>query len=135
MFADLNAGDACLDRLELARPFALGLQIERVLVARSAVHPEEDAVLGLGLRVGCRPGGPCSEYAHPPRVREPEHAGRRQLQEVAAGLFRQVIREHGKVPIRLISKLVCRASQRDAAIAYLFKANSDEFNSTHNTSP
>ena len=43
VLADLNAGHGCFDRLERAAIGMARLEVERVELARPALHPEQDA--------------------------------------------------------------------------------------------
>src|SRR2546429_310065 len=54
MLADLNTRHASLDGLELSAVRSPRLGIKRIQVARTAVHPEEDAVLRLRRRFALR---------------------------------------------------------------------------------
>src|SRR5690606_10465083 len=83
MFADLNPRGTGSDRLELAAEFdgRLRLGIKRLVVARPAVHPDQNAAFGLRRRRGVF----LPESLSPKQRGQPHTAGAPQadLQEIA----------------------------------------------------
>src|SRR5262249_10884959 len=80
VLADLDAGDAGGDLLELTAVGVAGLEVPQVDGAGSAVHPQQDA-RPLALRVAGHRG---SEPLQPARRRVGRDAGRRQAEQVTA---------------------------------------------------
>src|SRR5262249_38421047 len=84
VLADLDAGDAGLNGLVGAALLGAGTQVEGVLVAGTAIHPQEDAGLGASPSLGSAGG----QDIHPTGHRGAKHASGGQLEHVAAGQVR-----------------------------------------------
>jgi hypothetical protein len=84
VFADFDPAGRGLDLLELAGTFAVRLQVESVLMAGAAVHPQQDAT--LVLLAGGRGGlGVVRQGAHPAGRGDGADTRCRELHHLSAG--------------------------------------------------